>query len=77
VALVQQWLYGFAVASGLETFAALQALSENASCKFTPAVRTVSPVFFGVCSPENPHQIQTSKDGCSRLFRADGGSTRH
>jgi hypothetical protein len=52
--LLQQWLYGFALPRGLETFAALQALSENASCKFTPAVRTVSLVFNR--SPENPYQ---------------------
>ena len=75
MALVQQWLYGFAVASGLETFAALQALSENASCKFTPAVRTVSPVFFGhkkqprKPAPKPPN-VQFGR--LCRLFRADG-----
>jgi hypothetical protein len=46
VPLLQQWLYGFAVASGLETFGALRALSENASCKFAPAVRHCKPRFF-------------------------------
>jgi hypothetical protein len=51
VALLQRWLCGFALPIGLETFAALQALSENASCKFTPAVRTVSLVFFGKYQP--------------------------